>query len=37
MRQILEDNGGSAIKIIAKIENAEGVTNADEILAWRTA
>jgi pyruvate kinase len=32
MRQILEDNGGSAIKIIAKIENAEGVTNADEIL-----
>ena len=32
MRHFLEQHGGSGIKIIAKIENAEGVENIDEIL-----
>lgn len=32
MRHFLEQNGGRKIKIIAKIENAEGVENIDEIL-----
>ncbi len=32
IRQILEENGGSDIQIIAKIENREGVNNIDEIL-----
>lgn len=32
IREILEDNHGSDIGIIAKIENAEGVENIDEIL-----
>ena len=32
IRSILEDNGGSNIKIIAKIENADGVANIDDIL-----
>ena len=33
VRQVLRDCGGEQIKIIAKIENQEGVDNLDEILA----
>ena len=33
VRQVLRDCGGSDIRIIAKIENQEGVDNLDEILA----
>ncbi len=32
VRKVLEENGGEDIKIIAKIENGEGVENSDEIL-----
>lgn len=32
IRKILEDNGGKDIKIIAKIENRDGVKNMDDIL-----
>lgn len=32
IRKILEENGGADIKIIAKIENQEGVDNIDDIL-----
>ena len=32
IRKILEEKGGSEIKIIAKIENMQGVQNIDEIL-----
>lgn len=32
VRKILEENGGRHIKIIAKIENRDGVTNMDAIL-----
>jgi len=33
VRQVLRDCGGEDVKIIAKIENQEGVDNMDEILA----
>ena len=33
VRQVLHDCGGDDVKIIAKIENQEGVDNIDEILA----
>ncbi|MGD9560522.1 MAG: pyruvate kinase, partial [Oscillospiraceae bacterium] len=33
IRELLDENGGEDIKIIAKIENQEGVSNIDEILA----
>jgi pyruvate kinase len=33
IRQVLEDNGGAHIKIIAKIENREGVDNLEAILS----
>ena len=32
IRQVLEENNGSHIKVIAKIENREGINNFDEIL-----
>ena len=32
MRKLLEDNGGSEIKIIAKIESTQGIENFEEIL-----
>jgi len=32
MRNLLDENGGEGIQIIAKIENMEGVNNIDEIL-----
>ncbi len=32
MRKILDENGGSHMKIIAKIENSEGVSNVGEII-----
>ena len=32
IRNLLDANGGSAVNIIAKIENAEGVANIDEII-----
>ena len=32
IRKVLEDNGGGQIKIIAKIENREGVDNLEDIL-----
>ncbi len=33
IRQLLDEGGGEDIKIIAKIENQEGVSNIDEILS----
>ena len=33
LRRLLEKNGGEDIKIISKIENAQGVANIDDILA----
>ncbi|MCL2363395.1 MAG: pyruvate kinase [Defluviitaleaceae bacterium] len=33
IRKVLEDNGGGFIKIIAKIENREGVDNLEDILS----
>lgn len=32
MRQLLDDNGGSHVRIISKIENASGVSHIDEII-----
>lgn len=34
IRKVLEDNGGSNIKIISKIESVEGVQNIDEIIKF---
>ncbi|NLY44194.1 MAG: pyruvate kinase [Clostridiaceae bacterium] len=34
VRKVLEQNGGSNIQIIAKIENGEGVANIEEILRF---
>lgn len=34
IRKIVEQNGGSDIQIIAKIENSEGVTNIEDILRF---
>ena len=33
VRQILKENGGEGVQIIAKIENMQGVDNIDEIIA----
>ncbi|MBR6034074.1 MAG: pyruvate kinase [Clostridia bacterium] len=33
IRKLLDENGGSDVKIISKIENREGIDNFDEILA----
>lgn len=33
IRQFLEENGGRHVRIIAKIENREGLNNVDEIIA----
>lgn len=33
LKKLLEKNGGSDIKIISKIENKQGVTNIDDIIA----
>jgi len=33
IRQVLKENGGGDIRIISKIENQEGVDNAEEIIA----
>lgn len=33
IRRVLDENGGGDIGIIAKIENEEGITNIDEIIA----
>lgn len=32
LRQLLDDNGGGHVRIIAKIENADGVAHIDEII-----
>ena len=32
IRQLLKENGGEDIRIIAKVENAEGIENIDEII-----
>ena len=32
LRKLLEKNGGDSVKIIAKIENAQGVANIDDII-----
>ncbi|MCL2077195.1 MAG: pyruvate kinase [Oscillospiraceae bacterium] len=32
VRKILEENGGGAVRVIAKIENQEGVDNIDDII-----
>ena len=32
IRKLLKDNGGSEIKIIAKIESTQGIENFEEIL-----
>lgn len=37
VRQLLDSNGGSHVRIIAKIENAEGVNNIEEIIAYSDA
>ena len=33
VRQFLEDNGGKTIRVIAKVENREGLNNIDEIIS----
>lgn len=37
VRQLLDSNGGEHVRIIAKIENAEGVNNIEEIIAYSDA
>jgi pyruvate kinase len=37
IKRVLEENGGSSIKIISKIENREGLTNIDEIIKFSDA
>ncbi len=32
IKKVLQENGGEGIKIIAKIENRQGIDNFDEIL-----
>lgn len=34
IKKVLEENGGSSIKIISKIENREGLDNIDEIIKF---
>ncbi len=37
VRKLLDENGGEHVRVIAKIENAEGVKNIDEIIQYSDA